>query len=142
MLKRYVKTPETGKQDSSPQHKVNTAASSDAYLGRPNLNRRGEGNRSRQLSGNEAIPFLGVMVTECYHSICRNWGDPVASGLSKCGMLLYSDFHGNLPYKATPKWAEKCFRESDEAIVSMMARTTQPCLEKGLCFSHTLKGGK
>ena len=142
MLKRYVKTPETGKQDNSPQHEVNTAASSGALLGRPNLSHRGEGSRYRQRSEIKAIPFLGVRVTECYHSICRNWGDPVASGLSKCSMFLYSDSHGNSSYKATPKWTEMCYRESDEAIVSMIARTTQPCLEKGLCFSHTLKGGK
>ena len=142
MLKRYVKTPETGKQDNSPQHKVNTAASSVHSLGRPNLKHRGEGSRYRQRSEIKAISFLGVRVTECYHSICRNWGAPVVSSLSKHSLLLCGDSHGNLPYKAKPKWAEKCYRESDEAIVSMMARTTQPCLEKGLYFSQTLKGGK
>ena len=142
MLKRYVKTPETGKQDNSPQHKVNTAASSGTNSGRPNPNHGGEGSRCRQLSEFKAIPFLGVRVTECYHSICRNWGDPVVSGLSICSMFLYINRRGNLPYKANLKWSEMCYRESDEAIVSMMVKTTQLCLEKGLCFSHTLKGGK
>ena len=107
MLKRYVKTPETGKQDNSPQHNVNTAASLLDKSGRPNPRRRGEGSRYRQRSETKAIPFLGVLVTECYHSICRNWGDPAVSSFSKHSMLLCGDSPGNLPYKAKPKGAEK-----------------------------------
>jgi hypothetical protein len=107
---------------------------------RPSPRAWGEGRRRLEESGSAGPPFPGVQVVECRDSICRNWGGLTPSPRPSPGIRQMVQSSGSITRKGKSEamWREK----SDEAIVPMIAETTQLCIGKGLCFGHAWNGGK
>ena len=136
ILKRYVRSPLWYKGRASWQSVTSSeycCVENAKIMGRSSPTRMGEDSKRCDDPGETVTFFPGVQVAECQHRRCQELGrSHIISEhnvSSSVGITLVG--------KSDAMWCEK----SDEAIVPMMARTTQPCLGKGLYFGYVRNGG-